>query len=99
MLALIAGALVVFAAGRLLERGRPALHIRQILMIAFGVRVLAAFAVSNLSAAQSLRGGDEIFFVHSAQALARWSTISWHALDTMTKKFHIFAFSLDFQVF
>lgn len=99
LVAVLFGALVVVGMARLLERSRPGLDIRRIVLLAFGVRVMAALAVGNLSAAQALRGGDEIFFMDSARSLARWDLISTKSLDVMIHKFHIFAFSVDFQIF
>jgi hypothetical protein len=99
LVAVLFGALIVVGTARLLERSRPDLNIRRIVLLAFGIRVLAALAVGNLSAAQALRGGDEIFFVDSARALARWDLISTKSLDVMIHKFHVFAFSVDFQLF
>jgi hypothetical protein len=93
------GALIVGAVVGLLEYSQRDLHIRRIMLIAFGIRIVAAFAVGNLSAAQALRGGDETFFVLSARSLARWDLVSTQSLDVMIHKFHVFAFSVDFQLF
>src|SRR4051794_22936017 len=99
LLALFCGVMLVGLVVRRLERSRVGLRIRRIIYIAFGVRVVAVLAVSNLSAARSLRGGDELTFLYQARSLGRWSTLSWHSLDVMIHKFHVFAFSLDFQFF
>jgi hypothetical protein len=97
--ALFCGVLLVAVVTRFLERSRRDLRIRRIIYLAFGVRLFAALAVSNLSAARALRGGDELTFLSSARALNEWSAVSIHSLDAMIHKFHVFVFSLDFQFF
>lgn len=98
VVALLCGGLILAGVVRGIERSRPGLQLRRIIFVAFALRIVAALAVSNLSAARTLRGGDELFFLSAARALSNWSLVSVHSLDVMVHKFHIFAFSLDFQL-
>lgn len=99
LIALLAGGFFVALVGRWLRRVQPDLNITRPLVVAFGVRVLAALAVSSTSISTQLRGGDELTFLQNARSLARWDLVSTATLDGLTQDLHVLFFSMDFRVF
>jgi hypothetical protein len=99
LVALFAGALLLRFVVRGLRRSRPSLAIGKAIGVAFGLRLLAALALNQLSLASQLRGGDEFTFIGHAQALTRYSFGSSPVFDEFTNHFHVFFFSLNYRIF
>src|SRR4051794_2719294 len=96
----LAGLLTLFAVSwglymliRWLRRTRPELAIGTPIAVAFGFRVIAAFAVSSTGVASTLRGGDEIGFFDQAQAFSHTPFLSTPWTDALTGKLYEFVFA------
>jgi hypothetical protein len=98
LLALLAGAYTLIITVRLLRRSRDGLEIGKPLVVAFGVRLLAALAVGQLAIARNLRGGDELGFLKSAEEISRLPLGSPESLDKLVSQLHTFVFSTHFRV-
>jgi hypothetical protein len=99
LVALLAGSYLLFAVLWGLRRVQPGLRITQAIVVAFGLRVIAALTLDQTPVAGALRGGDELTFLTQAKAVSRWDFISQTNLDTLTSKFHVFFFALNDHVF
>ncbi len=73
---------------RTLSRGRPGLRLAAPIATAFGLRILAAGAVSQLGIASTLRGGDETIFTQLGREISqtavgsqKWSEALTSGLD------------------
>jgi hypothetical protein len=99
LVALLAGALLLVFLVRRLRRSQPGLAIGAAVATAFGVRVLAALALNQLTFAEQLRGGDELTFLGRAQGLAHLSFGSAETAKALTHQFHTFVFSLSYRLF
>jgi hypothetical protein len=83
---------------RRIQRTREGLHIGRQVAIAFGLRLLAAIALGQLSIARDLRGGDELTFLDDAHDIAAQSLSSPDSIDALISQFHTFWFSLHYRV-
>lgn len=79
----------------LLRRRRPELELQKAIVVGFGLRALAAFALPLTGVERTLRGGDEITFVTFARHVAEtpFGTSSW--TDSLTSTLHEFLFSIQ----
>src|SRR5918994_6273443 len=98
LLALLASAYTLIITVRLLRRSRDGLEIGKPLVVAFGLRMLAALAVGQLAIARNLRGGDELGFLKSAEEISRLPLGSPESLDKLVSQLHTFLFSTHFRV-
>ena len=69
------------------------------LFAAFGIRIGAVVGVDQLSVAQSLRGGDELTFLHRASDAAQLPLLGPESLDKLTSELHTFIFSIHYRMF
>lgn len=99
LIALFVGAYLLVLLVRGLRRLQPGLAIGRAISFAFGLRIVAALLLSQTPVASQLRGGDEKTFVAFAKYYSRWDFISTGDLTAITKKFHIFFFSMNYRVF
>jgi len=99
LLALAVGGYVLWLLVAGLRRLSPELHIGLPIAVAFGVRVVAALFLGQLSIAQQLRGGDELGFLDTARDLAAGPLTSEDSIDKLTGELHTFLFSLDLRIF
>jgi len=99
LIVLLVGAYGLVFLVKMLQRSRPGLAIGIPVAVAFGVRILAARGVGQLSVSQDLRGGDELTFVFRAKELVGSSLGGADSLDKLTSQLHTFIFSLDYRVF
>ena len=95
---LLASAYAMWGVVRLLKRSREDLPIGRPIIAAFGLRLLVAFGLGQVSIAQSLRGGDEDLFVERAGDLAQLPIGSPESTDALISELHTFIFSLNFRV-
>ncbi len=79
----------------LLRRSRPGLAIGLPLAAGLGLRILAAGGVSLADQDGTLRGRDEVNFLHDAQELARASLLSQDSLQALTSTLHVWIFSIE----
>ena len=79
---------------RMLERTREGFDIGTAIVVAFGLRVLAAVGLGQLSIARDLRGGDEVLFLTQAGDLAQTPLGGAESLDTLISELHVFLFSI-----
>jgi hypothetical protein len=84
---------------RSLQRGHPGLLIGKAIAVGFGLRVLAAFALNNMSSASSLRGGDETTFIGHAQLLGDSGLMSTPSADSFIHSFHVWFFAFNYRLF
>ena len=70
LIVLIGACYALFALVRWMKRSRPDLDIGIPIAVAFGLRVLAAIGLGQLSFAQELRGGDELEFLRRAEEVS-----------------------------
>lgn len=99
LIALIAGAIMVRVVVMRLQRSLPDLDIKRQVLVAFGVRIVAALLVSGTSYAAQLRGGDEYTFISRAKSLSSWDLFSTGTINGLTKQFHVEVFSLNYRYF
>src|SRR5262245_33019819 len=83
---------------RRLQRSREGFNIGRQVAIAFGLRILAAIGLGQLSIARDLRGGDELTFLSLARDIAAQPLSSPDSTDALTSQLHTFLFSLHFRV-
>src|SRR5690348_8143383 len=64
---------------RFLGRSRPELSIGKPLAVGYGLRLLAMALVSSTGIGSTLRGGDELGFLHQARGIAAlpWTDGQW----------------------
>jgi hypothetical protein len=99
LLVLLAGSYAIYLVARRLGRSRAGLVIAAPLFVAFGVRLLAAVALDQLSMARNLRGGDELTFLARAKDVAALPLGGPESLDKLVSELHTFIFSLHYRVF
>jgi hypothetical protein len=80
---------------RRLTRARPGLSLGRPVAAAFSFRILAAAAVSQLSFANTLRGGDELTFQMRADEVevSAFGSEAW--TDALTGQLHVFILALQ----
>jgi hypothetical protein len=93
LIALLAGSYALFFAVRALRGSRPSFAVGAPIGIAFGVRVLVALGLGQLSVAQELRGGDEQTFLERAEVVSALPLGGADSLDKLTSELHVFLFS------
>jgi hypothetical protein len=98
IIAILGGIAALALIMRRLRATRPGLSIAKPMMIAFGVRVLAAMTLGQLSIAQSLRGGDELTFLARAKDASQLPLGDPGSLKLLTTQLHTFLFSLHDRV-
>lgn len=98
LVALLGGVYLVTWVVRRLQRAQPGLAIGRAVAMGFTLRLVAAMGLSQLSAARTLRGGDELTFTSNAQELSHWSFFSQPDWKAITHTFHTFFFSLNYRV-
>lgn len=96
---LLVGGWLLALAVRRLRRGREDFALDVPIATAFAVRLLAAIGLGQLSAAQSLRGGDELTFMARAEDVAAVPISHAASVDKLTSELHTFIFSLNYRVF
>jgi len=99
LVALLAGSYLLLGVLWGLRRVQPGLAIGWPVVVAFGLRVIAASTVSETPFASGLRGGDEPGFLLQARSVSHWDFLSQTNLDAMTSRFHIFFFALNDRLF
>jgi hypothetical protein len=98
IIAMLAGIGILFWLLRRLRESRPDLSIAKPVMAAFGLRLVAAVALGQLSAAQRLRGPDELTFLARADDVSRLPLTGPDSLNMLTSQLHTFLFSLHDRV-
>jgi len=98
ILAILVGIGVLVWLLRQLRETRPELSIATPIMVAFGVRILAAMTVGQLSIAERLRGGDELTFLARARDLSQLPVGGPDSTKMLTHQLHTFLFSLHDRV-
>jgi hypothetical protein len=93
LIALLAGSYALFFAVRTLRGSRPGFAVGAPIAIAFGVRVIVAVGLGQLSVAQELRGGDEQTFLDRAEVVSTLPLGGADSLDKLTSELHVFLFS------
>jgi hypothetical protein len=93
LIALLVGGYALYWASRTLRRPRPSFDIGAPIAVAFGVRVLVALGLGQLSVAQELRGGDEQTFLERAELVSALPLGGADSLDKLTSELHVFLFS------
>jgi hypothetical protein len=93
LLTLFAVSWILYLVYRWLRRSRPEMAFGGPLAVAFGFRVIAAFAVSSTGVASTLRGGDEIGFFDQAKAFSHTPFLSTPWTDALTGKLYEFVFA------
>lgn len=83
----------------MLGGSRPGLRIARPVFVALALRLGASFGVSLTSAAQTLRGGDEIGFLNTAHSLANHSVEPGIWASTLTSKLYVWVFAAQFRLF
>jgi hypothetical protein len=77
------------------SRRRPGLALQAPVTLAFGLRLLVAYALNATSVATELRGQDEPGFIFHGQLLAHSSFGSSGWTDALTKKLHIWLIAIQ----
>jgi len=83
---------------RRLGRSREGLDIGRPIMLAFGIRLVAAVALGQLAIARDLRGGDELTFLDRARGIAAHPLGGPESLDALVSELHTFLFSIHFRI-
>lgn len=99
LIALLGGSYLLVAAFWALRRVQPGLAIGRALLVAFGLRIIAAFTLDQTPFAEQLRGGDETTFLNNAEYVSRWDFVSQTNLEALTDKFHVFFFAFNERLF
>ena len=97
-IALLASTYLLIGLVRRLARSREGFDIGRQIMLAFGVRLVAAIALGQLAIARDLRGGDELTFLDRAGDIAALPLGGDESLDALISELHTFLFSLHFRV-
>jgi hypothetical protein len=97
-IALLASTYLLIGLVRRLARSREGFDIGRQIMLAFGIRLVAAVALGQLAIARDLRGGDELTFLDNARGLAELPLGGPDSLDALVSELHTFIFSLHFRV-
>jgi hypothetical protein len=84
---------------RYLRRTRVGLAIGVPIAVAFGLRALAAIVVTTTGAGESLRGGDENYFLLQAGLFEHAPFLSSDWTDALTKHLYEFVFAVQLRVF
>jgi hypothetical protein len=84
---------------RYLRRTRLGLAIGVPIAVAFGLRVLAAIAVTTTGAGESLRGGDENYFLLQSGLFEHTAFLGSDWTDALTKHLYEFVFAVQMRVF
>jgi hypothetical protein len=84
----------LYALVRILERSRDGFAIGKAVVVAFGLRLLAAVGLGQLAIARDLRGGDEVLFLDQAGDLAQTPLGGAESLEKLTSELHVFLFSI-----
>jgi hypothetical protein len=84
---------LLFLLLRWLRRSRPDLAIGTPIAVAFGLRVFTSIAVSSTGIAQTLRGGDELFFLDQARAITGTPFLGSDWTNALTEKLFEFVFA------
>jgi hypothetical protein len=95
-LSVVAWGLFLFL--RWLRRSRPDLAIGTPVAVAVGLRLLTAIAVSATGVGSSLRGGDESFFLSTADNITNTAFLSPDWTDALTGELFNFAFAAQMVV-
>jgi hypothetical protein len=90
----VTGGAVALLVGRL-RRSRPGFSVAWPAGVAFGVRVAAAALISLTPMARTLRGGDEVFFLRRADAIAHSPLGSGEWTHALLRELHIFDLALQ----
>ncbi len=98
LLTCVVSAAVLFGLVRALQRGRPRLAIGTPMAVAFGIRVLAAVGISATSAAQEIRGPDEIGFLANARAVVDQGLTAPHSLHVLATALQNWTFALQLRL-
>lgn len=93
------GCYALYALVRVMKRSRPGFDIGYAIFVAFGLRVLAAIGLDQLSFAQQLRGGDEIEFLRRASEVSSLPISGAESTEYLTSQLHTFLFSLHYRMF
>ena len=99
LVVLLAGAYTLYLVARRLGRTREGFLIAIPLFVAFGLRVLGATAVNQLSFSRDLRGGDELGWIAHAAAVSKLPITGPDSLDYLVSELHTFIFSLNYRLF
>jgi hypothetical protein len=97
MVALLGGAVAVLV-GRL-RRSRPGFAIGPAAGAAFGLRVFAAALISLTPVARTLRGGDELTFVHHAEKVVQTTPGSGEWTHALLRELHVFTLAVQRYLF
>jgi hypothetical protein len=84
---------------RRLGRSREGFSIGRQITVAFGLRLVAAVGLGQLSIARDLRGGDELTFLARAEDVSSLPLSSPPSVDQLTTELHTFLFSLHYRIF
>jgi hypothetical protein len=87
---------VLYLLLRYLRRSRLDLAIGVPIAVAFGLRILAAIGVSSTGAGESLRGGDENFFLLQSRLFVHTPFMGSDWTDALTE--HLYQFVFAFQM-
>jgi hypothetical protein len=88
---------LLFLLVRWLRRSRPGLLIGGPIALAFGLRILAAIAVTETGSGASLRGGDENFFLLQSHLFAHRSLFGPDWTSALTSKLYEWVFAIQIR--
>jgi hypothetical protein len=98
-IALLVSAYALIWLVRRLGRTREGFNIGRQITVAFGLRLLAAIGLGQLSIARDLRGGDELTFLARAEHSSALPLGSPEPVDQLTTELHTFLFSIHYRIF
>jgi hypothetical protein len=95
IVAILGGGAVIAWLLRRLRETRPDLSIATPIAVAFGLRLLAVFAVGQLSIARTLRGGDELAFQAHAEYATHFPITGHYPMQLLTQELNSFVIALN----